>query len=162
MEGRKTVFTAVVEATKGFLSAEERDEMAKVIRPEYPLAPLPPVTTALTPVVTRARERPLEVTPQPSTTPVVTSASLVTAAMVVTTAVVITTTTNTVPVTTTVITPVTVTATNMPVTAETNNMAVSVAVSVPISIMPQVGVTVVSQQPVLPVGGTATKMNLWW
>ena len=154
VKGRKTLFTAVVEAIKGFLTAEKRDRMANIIRPEYPLPPPPPVTTAATSVVTRAGEVPPEVLPQPPVTAVVTLAPMVTVTTVVTAVAVITTTTTTAPVTTTVVTSVTVTATTTPVTAWTNITAASIAASVPVSIMSQIDVAVASQQSVLPVGGT--------
>ena len=82
VEGRKTLFSALVDCAKGFLTAEERDQMANFIRPD--LAPLPPATTTTTPVVTMAGGTPLNAVPQlPITT---SSASL----LVTTTAVVVT------------------------------------------------------------------------
>ena len=53
VEGRKTLFSTLVDCAKGFLTAEDRDEMANLIRPDP--TPLPPVTSTTTPVVTTGR-----------------------------------------------------------------------------------------------------------
>ena len=52
VEGRKTLFSALVDCAKGFLTAEERDQMDNFIRPDP--APLPPAITTTAPVVTMA------------------------------------------------------------------------------------------------------------
>ena len=93
VEGRKTLFSALVNCAKGFLTAEERDRMANFIRPDP--APLPPATMTTAPVVTMAGNTPLDTVPQPLVTtssvplPVTTTAVVVTvssAVVVVTTA----------------------------------------------------------------------------
>ena len=88
VEGRKTLFSTLVDCAKGFLTAEDRDQMANLIRPDP--APLPLVTSTITPVVT--------------TTPV--SLTVTTIAAVVTTVITPVTTTTPAVVITTVITPV--------------------------------------------------------
>ena len=82
VEGRKTLFSALVDCAKGFLSAEERDQMANFIRPDPAPLSVPSTTTA--PVVTTAAGMPLMAvsqlsvttvpTPLPTTTVVVTAA----------------------------------------------------------------------------------------
>ena len=68
VEGRKTLFLALVDCAKGFLSAEERDRMANFIRPDP--TPLPVTTTTTTPMVTTAGEMPLTSVSQISITTV--------------------------------------------------------------------------------------------
>ena len=83
VEGRKTLFSTLVDCAKGFLTAEYMDEMANLIRPDP--TPLPPVTSTATPVVTMIRDTHLNAVPQlPVTTasislPVTTIAAVVTA-----------------------------------------------------------------------------------
>ena len=50
VEGRKTLFSTLVDCAKGFLTVEDRDQMANLIRPDP--APLPLVTSTTAPVVT--------------------------------------------------------------------------------------------------------------
>ena len=57
VEGRKTLFSTLVDCAKGFLTAEDRDEMANLIRPDP--TPLPPVTSTATLVVTTIGDTPL-------------------------------------------------------------------------------------------------------
>ena len=148
VEGRKTLFSAMVDCVKGFLTAEERDHMADFTRPDP--SPLPPVTTSVTPIVTRARDMPLGVTPQPPVTTSSTPAPVVTTAVVITAAVTIVTTT-TAPVVTTVVPSVTAIVTP-PSTATGANVRVSnVGTSLPTNIMPQVGVVLSSKQSLAPV-----------
>ena len=129
VEGRKTLFSALVDCAKGFLTAKDRDQMANLIRPDP--APLPPVTTTAAPVVTTVGGMSLNAVPQllVTTTPV--PLPLMTAAVVVTAAVTPVMATPTVAITTTV-TPVTST--------------------VPVNITPQGGVVSSAQQTVTPVG----------
>ena len=126
VEGRKTLFSALVDCAKGFLTAEDRDEMANLIRPDP--APLPPVTSTATPVVTTIGAMPLNavlqlpVTTAPIPLPGTTIAVVVTAAITTTPTVVITT----------AVTPVTS--------------------AVPVGITPQGGTVSSTQQTVTPVG----------
>ena len=62
VEGRKTLFSTLVDCAKGFLTAEDRDQMANLIRPDP--APLPPVTSTVTPVMTTIGFMPLNAVPQ--------------------------------------------------------------------------------------------------
>ena len=61
VEGRKTLFSILVDCAKGFLTAEDRDQMANLIRPDP--APLPPVTLTVTPVMTTIGDMPLNAVP---------------------------------------------------------------------------------------------------
>ena len=66
VEGRKTLFSTLVDCAKGFLTVEDRDQMANLIRLDP--VPLPPVTSTITPVVTTTRDTPLNAMPQLSVT----------------------------------------------------------------------------------------------
>ena len=129
VEGRKTLFSALVDCAKGFLTAEDRDQMANLIRPDP--APLPPVTTTTTPVVTTAGGTPLNVVPQLPVTTTPVSLPIATIAVVVTAAV----------------TPVMATPTMAITTAVT-----PVTSAVPVNITPHRGVVSSTQQTVTPVG----------
>ena len=156
VEGRKTLFSALVDCAKGFLSAEERDRMANFIRPDS--SPLPPVTTSVTPGVTRTGDMPLGVTPQPSITTSSTHTHVVTTAVVVTVTVTIATTTSAA-VATTAAPPVTATVTPSSMAAGATVRVSSVGVSFPTNIMPQVGMVLSSQQSLAPVvGATGTTL----
>ena len=61
VEGRKTFFSTLVDCAKGFLTAEDRDQIANLIRPDP--TPLPPVTSTATPVVTMIGDTPLNAVP---------------------------------------------------------------------------------------------------
>ena len=104
VEGRKTLFSTLVDCTKGFLTVEDRHQMANLIKPDQ--VPLPPVTSAITPVVTTIRDMPLNVMSQllVTTTPV--SLTVTTIAAVVTTVITPIKTTTLAVAITTVITPV--------------------------------------------------------
>ena len=143
-----------METTKGFLTAEERDQMAMAIQQTYP--PLPPITMAATPMVTRAGEGSQEVTPQPSASTVVTTAPVVTVAAVVTAAAVIMTNTTTTPVTTsaTVVTSVIVTATASPCDYRSQYCCHLQCGQCSHGLAPQVGAVAMIQQQVVPVSGT--------
>ena len=82
LEGRKTLFSALVDCAKGFLSAEERDWMANFIQPDP--APLPVATTTTMPVVTSAGGMPLGAVSQLPVTTVPISLPVLTATIVVT------------------------------------------------------------------------------
>ena len=125
VEGRKTLFSAMVDCAKGFLTAEERDRMANFIQPDP--APLAPVTTTATPVVTVARGMPQMVVPQPPITTVPISLPVLTATIVVATTVT--------PVTTTPVIAITTAA--LPVTS-----------AAPVNITPQGGMVSSAQQTV--------------
>ena len=127
VEGRKTLFSALVDCAKGFLTADERDWMANFIQPDP--APLPPVTTTATPVVTTARGMPLIVVSQTPITTVPISLPVSTTAIVVTATVTPVTTTPTVAITT---------------------VALPVTSAAPVNITPQ-GVVSSAQQTVSPV-----------
>ena len=129
VEGRKTLFSALVDCAKGFLIAEDRDEMANLIRPNP--APLPPVTSTTIPVVTMIGGMPLNAMPQLPVTTAPIPLPITTIAAVVTTA----------------ITPVMTTPTVVITTAVT-----PVTSAVPVSIMPQGGAVSSAQQTVTPVG----------
>ena len=129
VEGRKTLFSALVDCAKGFLTAEDRDEMANLIRPDP--APLPPVTSSAMPVVTMIRVMPLNAMPQLPVTTAPVSLPITTIAVVVTAA----------------ITPVMATPTVVIMTAVT-----PVTSAVPVSITPQGGTVSSAQQTVTPVG----------
>ena len=62
VEGRKTLFSTLVDCAKGFLTAEDRDQMADLIRPDP--APLPGVTSTITPVINTIGDMPLNAVPQ--------------------------------------------------------------------------------------------------
>ena len=128
VEGRKTLFSALVDCAKGFLEAEDRDEMANLIRPDP--VPLPPVTSTTTPVVTTIGGMPLNAVPQLLATTAPVPLPVTTIAVVVTAA----------------ITPVTTTPTVVITTAVT-----PVTSAVPVSIMPQEGTVSSAQQTVAPV-----------
>ena len=83
VEGRKTLFCTLVDCAKGFLTAEDRDQMADLIRPDP--APLPPVTSTAMPVVATIGDMPLNVVPQPPVTTTPVSLTVTTIAAVVTT-----------------------------------------------------------------------------
>ena len=98
VEGRKTLFSALVDCAKGFLSAEERDQMANIIQPDP--APPSPVTRNTSPVVTTVGGTPLTAVSQLPVTTVPISLPVSTAAIVVTTTVTPVTTTPVVVITT--------------------------------------------------------------
>ena len=130
VEGRKTLFSTLFDCAKGFLTAEDRYQMANLIRPDP--AALPPVTSAVTPVVTSIGDMPLNAVPQlPVTTPPV-SLTLTTIAAVVTT----------------VITPVMMTTLAVVMTTAIT----PVAPAAPIDAMPQGGAVSSAQQTTTPVG----------
>ena len=105
VEGRKTLFSVLVDCAKGFLSAEERDRMANFIRPDPAPLSVPPTTT--TPVVTTAGGTPLMVVSQPLVTTVPMSLPTTTVAV---TAAITPATTSPVVVTTTATPPMLLTA----------------------------------------------------
>ena len=82
VEGRKTLFSTLVDCAKGFLTAEDRDEMANLIRPDP--TPLPPVTSTTTSVVTTIGDMPLNAVPQFPVTTAPVSLPMTTIAVVVT------------------------------------------------------------------------------
>ena len=130
VEGRKTLFSTLVDRAKGFLTAEDRDQMANLIRPDP--APLPPVTSTVTPVMTTIGDTPLNAVPQLPVTTTPASLTVTTIAAVVTT----------------VITPVMMTT---PAVAMTTAIT-PVTPAAPIDVTPQ-GCTVSSaQQITTPVG----------
>ena len=132
VEGRKTLFSTLVDCAKGFLMAEDRDQMANLIRPDP--TPLPPVTSTATPVVTTIRDVPLNAVPQLPVTTSPVSLTMTTIVAVVTTVITPVTTTRPTVVITTAITPVTS--------------------AVPVNITPQGGAVSHAQQTVTPVGET--------
>ena len=85
VEGRKTLFSTLVECAKGFLTAEDRHQIANLIRPGP--VPLPSVTSTATPVVTTIGDMPPNALPLPpvTTTPALLAVTTITA--VVTTAI---------------------------------------------------------------------------
>ena len=107
--------------------------MANLIRPDP--APLPPVTSTITPVVTTIGDMPLNAVPQLPVTTTPVSLTVTTIAAVVTTVITPVTTTTPAVVMTTVITPV--------------------APAVPIDITPQGGTVSSAQQITTPVGEVA-------
>ena len=109
VEGRKTLFSTLVDCAKGFLTAEDRDQMANLIRPDP--APLPPVMSTTTPVMTTIGDTPLNAVPQPPVTTTPASLTVTTIAAVVTTVITPVTTTTLAVAMTTAITPVTSAAT---------------------------------------------------
>ena len=130
MEGRKTFFSTLVDCAKGFLTAEDRDEMANLIRPDP--TPLPPVTSTTTPGVTMIADTSLNAMPQLPVTTAPVSLPVTTIAVVVTA----------------FITPVTMTTPTVVITT-----AISpVTSAVPVNIMPQGGAVSSAQQTVTPVG----------
>ena len=145
VEGRKTLFSALVDCAKGFLTAEERDQMANFIRPDP--APLPPAITTTAPVVTMAGGTPLNAVPQPPVTTFSASLPVTTAAVVVTAA--------GTPITTT--SAVVVTTAAPPVTSVVVSLVASV---IPVSITPREGAVSSAQQTLAPVaevtGATTT------
>ena len=130
MEGRKTLFSTLIDCAKGFLTAEDRDQMADLIRPDP--APLPPVTSTVTPVITTIRDMPLNAVPQLPVTTTPASLTVTTIAAVVTTVITPVTMTTPAVVMTTAITPVTPAA--------------------PIDVTPQGGTVSSAQQITTPVG----------
>ena len=137
VEGRKTLFSTLVDCAKGFLTAEDRDQMANLIRPDP--APLPPVTSTATPVMATIGDMPLNAVPQLPVTTAPVSLTMTTIAAVVTTVITPVTMTTLAVVMTTAITPVTSAAT--------------------MDVMPQGGVISSAQQVTIPMGeaaGTAT------
>ena len=133
VEGRKTLFSTLVDCAKEFLTAEDRDQMANLIRPDP--APLPLVTLTITPVVTTIGDTPLNAVPQLPVT--ITPASL--------------TVTTIMAVVTTVITPVTTTTLAVVMTTAITPLAPAA----PIDIMPQGGAVSSAQQIITPVGKAA-------
>ena len=105
VEGRKTLFSTLVDCAKGFLTAENRDQMANLIRPDP--APLPPVTSTTTPVMTTIGDTPLNAVPQPPVTTTPASLTMTTIAAVITTVITPVTTTTLAVAMTTAFTPVT-------------------------------------------------------
>ena len=130
VEGRKTLFSTLVDCAKGFLTAEDRDQMANLKRPDP--TPLPPVTSTTTPVVTTIGDMPLNAVPQLPVTTTPVSLPVTTIAAVVTT----------------VITPV---MTTIP-TAVITTAITPVIPAVPVNIMPQGGAVSSTQETVTPVG----------
>ena len=130
VEGRKTLFSSLVDCAKGFLTVEDRDQMANLIRPDP--APLPLVTSTATPVMTTIGDMPLNAVPQPPVTTTPASLTVTTIAAVVTT----------------VITPVTMTT---PAVAMTTAIT-PVTSAVTIDVMPQGGAVSSAQQITTPVG----------
>ena len=128
VEGRKTLFLALVDCAKGFLSAEERDRMANFIQPDPAPLPIPPTTTA--PVVTTLRGTPLGLVYQPLVTTVPVSLPIVSTTMAVTAT----------------LTPATITPVVITTTAAT--LVVSTA---PMAVIPQGGTVSSTQQFVPPV-----------
>ena len=145
VEGRKTLFSTLINCAKGSLTAEERDQMANFIRPDP--APLPPAITTTAPVVTMAEAMPVNAVPQPTVTTFSASLPATTTAVVVTAAVTPNTTTSAVVAMTTA----------PPVTSVS-----SVASVIPVSIMPHEGTGSSVQQtlaPVVEVTGAATTVT---
>ena len=132
VEGRKTLFSTLVDCTKGFLTAD-RDQMADLIRPDP--APLPPVTSTAMPVVATIGDMPLNAVPQPPVTTTPVSLTVTTIAAVVTT----------------VITPV---MTTTPAVAMTTAIA-PVTSAATIDVTPQGGTISSAQQITTPVGEAA-------
>ena len=130
VEGRKTLFSTLVDCAKGLLTAEDRDQMANLIRPDP--APLPPVTSTATPVMTTIGDMPLNAVPQLSVTTTPASLTMTTIAAVVTS----------------VITPVMMTT---PAVAMTT-VITPVTLAVPIDVMPQGGAVSSAQQITTPMG----------
>ena len=147
VEGRKTLFSALVDCARGFLTAEERDQMANFIRPDP--APLPPATTTAAPVVTMTGDMPLDAMPQPPVTTSAVSLPVATTTVVVTAAVTLITTTATM-VVTTVVPPMTSAVVSMVANDAVRVSEVEPSI-VPTSIMPQVSVISSSQQSLAPV-----------
>ena len=147
VEGRKTLFSTLVDCAKGFLTAEERDQMADFIRPDP--TPLPPATTTAAPVVTMAGGMPLNAIPQPPVTTSAVSLLVATTTVVVTAAITLVTTTSTM-VATTVVPPMTLTVVSTVANDAVRVSQVEPSV-VPTSITPQVSVIGSSQQSLAPV-----------
>ena len=134
VEGRKTLFSTLVDCAKGFLTAEDRDQMANLIRPEP--TPLPPVSSTATPVVTIIGDTPLNAVPQLPVTTTPVSLTVTTIAAVVTT----------------VITPVMMTT----ATAVITTAITPVTPAVPVNVTPQGGTVSSAQQTITP-GGEMTE-----
>ena len=133
VEGRKTLFSALVDCAKGFLTVEDRDQMADLIRPDP--APLPQVTSTITPVITTVGDMPLNAVPWLPVTTTPASLTVTTIAAVVTTVITPVMMTTPAVVMTTAITPVTP--------------------AVPIDVTPQGGTVSSAQQITTPVGEAA-------
>ena len=133
VEGRKTLFSTLVDCAKGFLTAEDRDQMADLIRPD--LAPLPPVTSTTMPVVATIGDTPLNAVPQLPVTTTPVSLTVTTIAAVVTT----------------VITPVMMTT---PAVAMTTVITLATSAAT-IDVTPQGGLISSAQQITTPVGEAA-------
>ena len=133
MEGRKTLFSTLVDCAKGFLTAEDRTQMANLIRPDP--APLPPVTSTVTPMMATIGDTPLNAVPLPPVTTTPVSLTVTTTAAVVTTVITPVMTTTPAVVMTTAITPVTS--------------------AVTMDVMPQGGAISSAQQVTTPVGEAA-------
>ena len=133
VEGRKTLFSTLVDCAKGFLTVEDRDQMTNLIRLDP--APLPPVTSTTTPVMTTIGDMPLNAVPQPPVTTTPASLTMTTIAAVVTT----------------VTTPVTMTT---PAVAMMT-VITPVTSAVTIDVMPQGGAVSSAQQITTPVGEAA-------
>ena len=109
VKGRKTLFSTMVDCAKGFLTAEDRDQMADLIRPDP--APLPPITSTTMRVVATIGDMPLNAVPQLPVTITPVSLTMTTIAAVVTTVITPVMTTTPAVVMTTAIVPVTSAAT---------------------------------------------------
>ena len=133
VEERKTLFSTQVDRAKGFLTVKDRDQMANLIRPDP--APLPLVTSTVTPVMTTIGDTPLNAVPQLPVTTTPASLTMTTIAAVVTTVITPVTTTTPAVAMTTVITPVTL--------------------AVPINVTPQGGTVSSAQQITTPIGEAA-------
>ena len=133
VEGRKTLFSTLIDCAKGFLTAEDRDQMANLIRPDP--APLPPIMSTATPVMATIGDTSLNAVPQPPVTTTPVSLTMTTIAAVVTT----------------VITPVT--TTTLAVAMTTAIAPVTSAVT--IDVMPQAGAISSAQQITTPMGEAA-------
>ena len=133
VEGRKTLFSILVDCAKGFLTAKDRDQMANLIRPDP--APLPPVTSTATPVMTTIGDTPLNAVPQPPVTTTPASLAMTTIAAVVTM----------------VITPVMMTTPAVAMTTAINPTTSAVTIDV----MPQGGTVSSAQQITTPMGEVA-------
>ena len=133
VEGRKTLFSTLVDCAKGFLTAEDRDQMANLIRPDP--APLPLATSTVTTVITTIGDTPLNAVPQLPVTTTPASLTMTTIAAVVTT----------------VITPVMMTTLAVAMTTAIT----PVTLAAPIDVMSQGGAVSSAQQITTPVGEVA-------
>ena len=121
---QSTTFSTLFDCAKGFLTAEDRDQMANLILPDP--APLPLVTSTVTPVMTTIGDTPLNAVPELPITTTPASLTMTTIAAVVTTVITPVMMTTPAVVMTTAITPVTPAA--------------------PIDVMPQGGAVSSAQQ----------------